>query len=43
LCTEIPRLEIITYDRLFDKYDVDKEEDLDGAKDKMRNAREISI
>jgi hypothetical protein len=43
LCTEIPRLEIITYDRLFDKYDVDKEEDLDGAKDKMRNVREISI
>ena len=41
LCTENPHLEIITYDRLFDDYDVDKEEDLDGAKDEMKNVREI--
>lgn len=41
LCTEIPNLEIITYDRLFDEYDIDKEEDLDGASDEMRNVREV--
>jgi len=41
LCSENPRLEIITFDRLFDDYDVDKEEDLDGAKDEMRNVGEI--
>ena len=41
LCTENPHLEIITYDRLFDDYNVDKEEDLDGAKDEMRNVQEI--
>ncbi len=39
LCSENPRLEIITYDRLFDDYDVDKEEDLNAAK--IRNVREI--
>ena len=42
LCTENPHLEIITYDRLFDDYNVDKEEDLDGVKDEIRNVREIS-
>ncbi|GAH29054.1 unnamed protein product, partial [marine sediment metagenome] len=36
-----PHLEIITFDRLFDDYDVDKEKDLDGAKDEMRNVGEI--
>jgi hypothetical protein len=41
LCTENPHLEIITYDRLFDDYNVDKEKDLDGAKDEIRNVREI--
>ena len=41
LCTENPHLEIITFDRLFDDYDVDKEEDLDGTKDEMRNVGEI--
>ena len=41
LCSENPRLEIITYDRLFDDYNVDKEEHLNGTKDEVRNVREI--
>lgn len=39
ICTENPRLEIITYDRLFDGYWVDKEEQL--RSEEARNIREI--
>jgi hypothetical protein len=41
ICSDNPRLEIMTYDRLFDDYWLDKEEEVDSARDKMRNIREI--
>lgn len=41
LRSENPRLEIITYDRLFDDYNVDKEEQLIWSEDAERNVREI--
>ena len=40
ICTQNPSVEIVTYDRLFDDYAVDKSDPLDGSKDQMRTIRE---
>ena len=40
MCTQNPSLEIITYDRLLDPYEVAKDDALDGSKDQMRTIRE---
>jgi hypothetical protein len=41
LCIENPRLEIMTYDRLFDDYWVDKEEVINAGNDEIRNIKEL--
>ncbi|MEW6143003.1 MAG: Shedu anti-phage system protein SduA domain-containing protein [Chloroflexota bacterium] len=41
ICTQNPRLQIVTYDRLFDDYDVAKDERLNAGKDQMRNIKEL--
>lgn len=41
ICTQNRGLQIVTYDRLFDDYNVDKKEKLSGNKDEIRNVREI--
>jgi hypothetical protein len=41
MCVEHPRLEIVTYDRLFDEYDIDKENAIDASKDETRPVREL--
>jgi len=41
ICTQNRGLQIVTYDRLFDDYNVDKREKLSGSKGEIRNVREI--
>lgn len=40
MCTHNPLVEIVTYDRLFDDYAVDKSDWLDESKDQVRTIRE---
>lgn len=42
ICNENPFIEIITYDRLFDDYAVDKDEPLNAAKDEVRLIRKLN-
>lgn len=41
MCVQNPSIEIITYDRLFDDYFVDKSECIDAGKDQVRTIQEI--
>jgi hypothetical protein len=43
MCAQNPSIEIMTYDRLFDDYGVDKDDSLDEYKDQMRTMREYPL